>query len=92
VSVSLAMNPVLALEDTLASEGAPALEGVLASEGVAVGSPSAVSMEVHAGSLMPWIDDVVATSSALPIRSGPADPTTLEVSGSGARILMDIAL
>jgi hypothetical protein len=31
------------------------------------GSPSAVSMEVHAGSLMPWIDDVVATSSALPL-------------------------
>jgi hypothetical protein len=41
-----------------------------------LGSPSAASMEVQVGSLMPPIDDAVATSSTLPIRSRPDDPTT----------------
>jgi hypothetical protein len=41
---------------------------------------------------MPWTDDVVATSSILPIWPGPSNPTTLEVSGSGAGIPMGIAL
>jgi hypothetical protein len=38
-----------------------------------VGSPSGASMEVHVGSPMLQIDDVVATSSALPIEPGLGD-------------------
>jgi hypothetical protein len=85
-SISLAVVPVLALEDILASGGAPAPEGV------AVGSPSAASMEVHVGSSLPRTDDTVATSSVLPIGAGPGDKTTLEVSGSDAGIPMGVAL
>lgn len=85
-SISLAVVPVLALENILASGGAPAPEGV------AVGSPSAVSMEVHVGSSLPRTDDTVATSSVLPIGAGPGDKTTLEVSGSDAGIPMGVAL
>lgn len=51
-----------------------------------VGSPSAVSMDAHVGLLMPRIDDVVVTSSVVPIE--PANPTTLEISGSGAETPM----
>jgi hypothetical protein len=78
------------MEDTLAPEDALAPKGVSAPEGVAVGS--VVSMEAHVGSSMPRIDNFVATSSDLPIGPGPADPTTLEVSGSSAGIPMAIAL
>jgi hypothetical protein len=39
-------------------------------------------MDAHVGLLMPNIDDVVVTSSVVPIE--PANPTTLEISGSGA--------
>jgi hypothetical protein len=53
---------------------------------------SAASMDVQVGSPMPRIDDVVATSSTLPIGPGLGDPTTLEVSGSGAGIPMGVAL
>jgi hypothetical protein len=85
-SVSLAADPVLALEDTLSPKG------VLAPEGVMVGSPSATSMEVHVGYPMHQIDDAMATSSVLPIGPSPADPSTLEVSGFSVGILMGIAL
>jgi hypothetical protein len=43
-------------------------------------------MVAHVGSLIPQIYDFVATSSDLPIEPGLANPTTLEVSGSSARI------
>jgi hypothetical protein len=63
------------------SHGSSALEGALAPEGVSVGSPSTASMDVHVGSPMPRTDDVLITSSVVPI--GPASPATLEVSGHG---------
>jgi hypothetical protein len=47
----------------LVSEGAPAPEGV------AIGSSLVDSMEVQVGSPFPQVDDVVATSSILPIES-----------------------
>lgn len=49
-------------------------EGPPAPEGTSVGSPSAVSMDAHVGLLMPRIDDVVVTSSVVPIKQ--ANPTT----------------
>jgi hypothetical protein len=41
-------------------------------------------MEVQVASPMPRIDDAMATSSIMPIRSYPDGPTTLEVSSSSA--------
>lgn len=46
-------------------------------------------MDVHVGSLMPRAKDARATSSIVLV--GPADPTTLEVSGSGAKIPMGVS-
>jgi hypothetical protein len=46
-------------------------------------------MDVHVGSPMPWTNDARTTSSVMPI--GLADPTTLEVSGSGAEIPMGVS-
>jgi hypothetical protein len=54
-----------------------------------VDSPSIASMDVHVGSLMPWIDDVVVQSSIVSIE--PADPTTMNISGSGAENPMGVA-
>jgi hypothetical protein len=51
-------------------------------------TPLLGALNVHVGSPMPQTNDVVVTSSAMPIC--PADPTTLEVSGSSARILMGV--
>lgn len=76
------MAPVL--EITLAPEGTTAPKGAL------IVSSSVASMEVHVGSPVPRIEDAWATSSVMPICL--ADLTTLEVSGSGARILMGVAL
>jgi hypothetical protein len=47
-------------------------------------------MEIHVGLPMPHIDDVVATNSVLPIKPGPADKTTLEVSSSDVGIPMGV--
>jgi hypothetical protein len=49
-------------------------------------------MEVHVGSPRPQTDDVVATSYVMLAGPDPADPTTLEVSGSDAGILMGVEL
>jgi hypothetical protein len=46
-------------------------------------------MDVHVGSVMPRIDDVVVQSSIVPIE--PADPTTMEISGYGAENPMGVA-
>jgi hypothetical protein len=66
----------------------PVCPGTSAPEGASVGSPSAASMDVHVGSPMPRTDDVVVTSSVVPI--GLADPTTLEVSGLGTKNPMGV--
>jgi hypothetical protein len=76
----------LAPKGPLAPKGALDPEGAPAHKGASVGSPSAASMDVHVGSLMPRTNDVGATSSIMPIE--PSEPTTLELSGSGAEIRM----
>jgi hypothetical protein len=55
---------------------------------LSVGS-SAASMYVHVGLPMPRAEDAGATSSIVLV--GPADPTTLEVSVSGAEIPMGVS-
>jgi hypothetical protein len=56
--------------------------------GTLVGSPFVGSMDVYVGSLMPRIEDAVVPSSIVPIK--PADPTTLEICGSCAKIPMGV--
>jgi|UPI0002208CA7 hypothetical protein len=75
-------------EDALAPEGTLGPEGAPAPQGSSFGFLSIVSMDIHVGSSMPWTGDVVVTNSIVPI--GPPNPTTLEVSGSGAKIPMSV--
>jgi hypothetical protein len=48
-------------------------------------------MEVHVGSPIPRTHDVVAISCVLSIGPALADPTTLEITGFGARIPTSVA-
>jgi hypothetical protein len=83
-STSLLAGPEVNLSvchGTSAPEGPSGPKGALA--------PKVASMGVHVGSPMPQTDDVVVTSSVVPI--GPADQTTLEVRCSSTKNLMGVS-
>lgn len=91
-STSLLAGPEVNLSvchGTSAPEGPSGPKGALAPKVASVDSPSAASMGVHVGSPMPQTDDVVVTSSVVPI--GPADQTTLEVRCSSTKNLMGVS-
>lgn len=91
-SASLLAGPEVSLSvchGTSAPEGPSGPKGALAPKVASVDSPSAASMGVHVGSPMPQTDDVVVTSSVVPI--GSADQTTLEVRCFGTKNLMGVS-